>query len=486
MDGGMSLFQDMRERGIWRGYERHVVALNPVLERMAERGMPVDPTAFAEVVQRLTDDYQAAKRLMQTLVPLEVKRTKAYKKTPKKLEGCIQREGVWHRVLPWSPSNKGLCAYMVYKGHPVPKAMKTGKDTTNALEIIRLARSTKDPLYTAVIQYRKAQTVLKNHVKNWKPGADDRVHTTFYFDPATGQLSSRRPNVQNAPKHDDPEFGGYAKVFRSMIKARPDHTILEFDFKSFHAQTLAFESEDKDYLRLAKLDIHSYLTAHLIHDPKAGMCLGLADDELRDYLAWIKKNNKFVRDYKAKRAILGYGFGMGYRKLFDMNKESFESQRDAKRTIDMLDSIFPVTKAWRTAIRQKAHDQGYLVSRHGYIRYFWEVFKFRGGEWSPGGDDSEAAIAFLPANDAFGEIKDRMLVIAGEGLDERYGMVNNVHDSLLFECHNRLVEEAIPRIKLIMEARSEILISPVVAPQGLSVEVDVQAGPDWAHIKGVA
>jgi DNA polymerase I-like protein with 3'-5' exonuclease and polymerase domains len=177
---------------------------------------------------------------------------------------------------------------------------------------------------------------------------------------------------------------------------------------------------------------------------------------------------------------------MGYRKLYDMNKESFDNQSDAKRTIDMLDGCFPVTKKWRDAIRQKAHDQGYLVSRHGYIRYFWEVFRFSNGEWTKGGDDSESAIAFLPANDAFGEIKDRMLVISEAGLDERYGMINNIHDSLLFECPNDLVDEAKPRIRLIMETRSEILISPIVAPHGLSVEVDVQAGEDWAHIKGVA
>jgi DNA polymerase I-like protein with 3'-5' exonuclease and polymerase domains len=205
---------------------------------------------------------------------------------------------------------------------------------------------------------------------------------------------------------------------------------------------------------------------------------------LREYLARIKKAHKFVRDYKAKRAILGYGFGMGAKKLYDMNKESFENVKDAKRTIDMLNGVFPITAKWRTTIRQKAHDQGYLISRHGYIRYFWEVFRWQGGEWKPG-DDSESAIAFLPANDAFGEIKDRMLVIAEQGLDERYNMINNVHDSLLFECPDPLVEEAKERIKLIMEKKSDILVSPIVAPNGLSVEVDVQAGSDWANIKGV-
>lgn len=479
------IFQMMRQKGLLRAYERHVVHFYPILERMSARGMPVDPGSFKQVVDHLNKDFADAKHRMQSLVPLEAKTKKPYKKKPKKnLEECIEQDGQWFRVMPWTPSNQGLLRYIKFRGHPVPIDRKKKKENTQALEIQRLARKTKDPLYVAVIQYRKAQTVLKNHVKNWVPGQDARVHSSFYFSPATGQLSSRRPNVQNAPKHDDPEFGGYAKVFRSMIKARPGRTILEFDFKSFHAQTLAFESGDKDYLRLAKLDIHSYLAAHLVHDHDASRCLGWDDEKLREYLARIKKAHKFVRDYKAKRAILGYGFGMGYKKLYDQNKESFDSMNDAKRTLDMLDGVFPVTKAWRDAIREKAHNQGYLVSRHGYIRYFWEVYKWKGGEWSPG-DDSESAIAFLPANDAFGHMRDNMIEIADRGLDERYYLINNIHDSLLFECPDPLVEEAIHEIKLIMERPSGILVSPIVAPNGLSVEVDVQAGPNWSAIKGV-
>src|SRR5262249_52496795 len=148
----------------------------------------------------------------------------------------------------WTPSNQALVKYMKHQGHEVPKDFKTDKDTTNKTELARLFKSTNDQMYDRVLKYRKAQTVLKNHMKNWRPSDDGRVHSTFYFDPATGQVSSRRPNVQNAPKRDDPEFGGYAKVFRSMVRAKEGHVILEFDFKSFPAQTLAFEAEDADYL----------------------------------------------------------------------------------------------------------------------------------------------------------------------------------------------------------------------------------------------
>ena len=470
------IFKALHEKGLWRAYERHLVRLNPILERMSERGMPVDADAFAAVIATLEGDFEAARAQMQSLVPYEVKAKKVYKRP--------RPDGTTERVLPWSPSNQGLVRYMQFRGHPVPKHLKTKKDTTNHLEIVRLSRSTRDPLYAAVIQYRKAQTILKNHIKNWAPGDDGRVHTTFYFDPATGQLSSRRPNVQNAPKHDDPEFGGYARIFRSMIRASAAKTIMEFDYKAFHVQTLGFEARDEVMMRMGRLDIHSFVTAHFLKLGDASKLIEMPDDELRDRLASVKRDHKYVRDAQCKHALLGYNNGMGYRKLYMQYQEFFDNQGQAKRVMSLLDDLFPKSKAYRDAIVQQAHDQGYLISRHGYIRYFWEVYRWANGDWTHG-DDHEAALCFFTQNDAHGELKDRMVTIAERGLDERYGMLNCIHDSIIFECPNALVDECHHEIKAIMEAPSVVLVDPVVAPRGLSVEVDVQAGPSWGEMKGL-
>jgi DNA polymerase I-like protein with 3'-5' exonuclease and polymerase domains len=482
----MGIVSELKAKGLWRGYDRHVRQLNPVLEAMSERGMPVSPASFDQVVAKLEADFKAALDKMQELVPLEAKKVTTYKKVPKNKTGCFEKDGVWYKVHRWTPSNQGLLKYIVAKGHPIPTDFKTKRKTTNKLEIARLSRTTKDALYATVLSYRKAQTVLSNHVKNWKPGSDDRVHATFYFDPATGQLSSRRPNVQNAPKHDDPEFGGYGKVFRSMIAAKPDHMIMEFDYKAFHIQTAGFEAQDANMMRLGRLDIHSYIAAHFLKLPGCDYLAEIADDkELGAKLAAIKKAHKFVRDNQAKHAILGYINGLGYTKLYNLNKEYFDSKMQAKRLMDMLDVLFPPSARWRKAIVERAHQQGYLISRHGHIRYFWEVYRWKDGEWTHG-DDHEAALSFFIQNDAHGELRDRILVLAEKELDKRYGLVNTIHDSIIFECPIDLVQECVYTVKEIMESPSRVLIDPVVAPNGLSVEVDVQGGADWANMKGLA
>jgi len=489
----MSLISQMQRAGLWNSFERQVVQLEPVLQAMSQRGMPVDPTTYAQVMELLKADMARALDRMQELVPKELKKVQAYKssRTPKKMTAAhfsvdVTVDGVsverWFKTHVWKPSNQSLVKYMQYKKHPVPKDFSGEKDTTNQDELLRLYRSTKDELYITVLHYRKAQTVLSNHMKNWKAQSDDRVHPVFYFDPATGQLSSRRPNAQNAPHHDDPETGGYAEHFRGMVKAAPDKVIVEFDYHSFHVQTLAFNAEDLDMLRLAKLDIHSFVTAHFLRLGDAAKLIRLPDDELRAYLAKIKKEHKHTRDAQVKHALLGYNNGMGANKLYKKYKEFFNNLSEAKQVMKLLDSLFPKAKKYREDICQKAHDQGYLISRHGYIRYFWEVFRWQGGRWTHG-DDHEAALCYFTQNDAHGELRDRLRIIHERGLGERYGLMNTIHDSVMFEWPRALLDE-IPVIQGIMEVPSKVLVNSI-CPNGLSVEVEVKCGPDWASLKGI-
>jgi DNA polymerase family A len=506
----VGLFNDLRSRGVYTGYEKYVLQLEPILEQMSARGLPVTRANYEAVKDKLETHRTGIFEAMQTLVPEECRPfhpAKGYKKEPKDavMGGVTEHakepavwakrmirvptstseagwgEERWVKLLPWTPSPKNLIRYMRHRGHPIPANYKTGKATTDQTELARLAKKTKDLLYNVVLEYREISTVIDNHIHNWAPSKDDRVHPTFYYETGTGQLASRRPNVQNAPKHKK----ATADIFRSMVEAPDGYTILSFDYKSFHAQTLAFEAQDPDYLRLAKLDIHSFLAAYLVREADRDRLLQLPDEELSARLAAIRERHTAIRDQQAKRAILGYGFGMGWRKLYMLNQDSFGSQSEAKRVLDTLNGLFPRACKWRDEVRMRAHEQGYLMSRAGCIRWFWEVFKWDGSKLVPGGDDSEAAVAFLPANSAFCHIKDSMLRLEKRGLLERFGLINQIHDDLMFLCPDPLVEEAVSIVREEMERPSEILIDPVVAPKGLSVEVGVSNGKRWDLMRKV-
>ncbi len=532
---GQRLPQQLKEQGIWEGYETYVRNYYPVLRRMVKRGLPVDSTEQLAFRERITEESDRLFAEIQGLIPDELRKVKpasGYVTPPKSLEGLVEREFTipqpklltcascdgtgkvggkrpgtskkcpnckgtgsrksttefeqqaitrWCRVESFSPaSSPQLLDYARAKRHPLP-VDRDGKPTTSKQELLRLGRRVGDPLYGMVIRWRELQKIASTYIDGWQLDEESRVHSTFGFGPATGQLSSRDPNIQNIPKH-----GQLAKDFRRCIRARDGYKLVEFDFTAFHALTLGFEARDGDYMRLARLDIHSYVAGHLLRLEGRDSWLRLPDRDLAATLASIKANHTSVRDTKAKPTILGYGFGLGAAKLFDMNRESFKSKAEAQGLIDLINRLFPRTAAYREDIRQEAHRARKLVTPHGFLRRFYDVMTWdsRTGGWRYG-EDSEKVIAFRPANHAFGTIRRVMLECERKGYNERFGLVNTIHDSLLFECHNSLADSCIELVSLEMEAPNPLLSDPVVAPLGLRCGIEASIGQDWASLKTV-
>ena len=505
---------DLERRGLRGSYERHVMGLHPILLATADRGLPIDESQRMMMSVELDQAKRETNAELQTMYPDSIRRCSpksGYVRDPKSTDGLVVREfevdvkvktvvdgfcateirkdtvSRWCRLEPFATSQSQIVKYMKLKGHPVPKKMKetdiegNPKDSTEKKELERLYVKTGDPFYSKIVEYREYDKMKGTYVDGFLPSKDGCVHTTFTFAPATGQLSSRNPNIQNIIIHPQNERQGrLISQFRRMVQAHPGHHIVEFDYKSFHALTLGFEAQDADYMRAARLDIHSFLGAFVLKLPGCDQFFQMPDDELRERLVWIKDNHRHDRDYKWKRTMLGYGFGMGYRKCFQMYRESFSGESETKRIFDTLNAIFPKTAKWRDSICDLAHRQTFLLSRYKFIRWFFDVM-----HWDPKrrkmahGDDHEAAIAFLPANDAFGHIRDAMHHIDDAQWAERARMVNNVHDSLVFHMPDPIMDEAIPAIRSIMVAPNPVLVDPVVAPDGSWVDVDVAVGKCW-------
>lgn len=283
-------------------------------------------------------------------------------------------------------------------------------------------------------------------------------------------------NCQNVPKH-----GKLADTFRAIIR-HPEKLIIEWDYKSFHVLTTGFEAHCPEYMRLARLDMHSFIAWHFLKLPGADELYSLPDEELGSKLSWFKsdKKRKYVRDKQSKPAILGIGFGLGEEKFYNMNLEHFSSLAEANKLRNLIKGIFPRVFVWQDEIRETAHQQTFLKSRYGSMRWFYEVKVPDGrGGWRSG-EQGEEAIAFLPATDAFGHIRAAMLELRRRGLDKKWGMFNTVHDSVLTLVHPSDLDEHIADFYPILTAPSKVLIDPVLAPHGLAVDVEASAGVSWA------
>lgn len=520
----------MMDRGIWddpdlhraaTGYMNQTQAVRPILADMEDRGWPVDNTrrlaldkefdlAAAEVFKELNQIFpdearkvqpkeghksippRVKKLLLEGMDPLQVKSqiiqmpAKKTKKGEKPGE-CfhfelrhVSQDGTlpprWFKVFDFSPNSpQQILKYMKVRRHKVP-TKKGGAETSDKKELERLAAKHSDNFYFKVIEYRELTKMRGTYIDGFRPQPDGRVHTTFTFATGTQQLSSRNPNTQNVIKHSK-----LADSFRAIIR-HPELLIVEWDYKSFHALTTGFEARSEAYMRMARLDIHSFTAWHFLKLPGAENLSQEPDEELQEKFAWFKsdKARKYVRDKQAKPAILGIGFGLGEEKFYNMNLEHFKNKNEAKAVRDLIRGLFPGVFRWQDEIRELAHKQTYLKSRFGSIRWFFEVKvpdRNGGMRW---GEQSEQAIAFLPATHAFGHIRCAMKDLDNQGLAKKWNLVNTVHDSLIFLVHPKDLDEHVSQVHPILTAPSKVLIDPVLAPQGLAVDVECSAGVSWA------
>ena len=359
---------------------------------------------------------------IQQIVPKEVlsnKQTKGLKRVPKSTEGLVKNRS-HHRsggggyvnvsrriakrvpfVLGQGLSLRVLCSsdgvsrqhlnpnsslqvkrFIRYLKHPVPKHSKRtdspgeASDTTEMKELERLWHKTKHPIYPLLIEKRQLTKVSGTYVEGWAPSKDGCVHTTYTFQTATWQTSSRAPNVQNGLKHGKSGFQKeLALSFNRMQRATSGNVLINFDFKSFHALTTAHDFNIHDYARLARIDIHSFVACQFLKLPE---CKGLwerDDEDMLGLFKFLRKDPHFdeVRAVRAKQTILGIQFGRGPTSIYTMYREFFENVAEAKVIWNLVYALFPRLRVAQNEVKMKAAEDKRLVSKFGAIRHFYDV-----------------------------------------------------------------------------------------------------------------
>jgi uracil-DNA glycosylase family 4 len=430
----------------------------------------------------------------------------------------------WCYIPEFNPnSGKMLIEYMRAKGHSVPKSKEEDdqgnqKDTTAAKELQRLAVRTSDDFYLKVIEYRGLSKLRGTYVEGFRPGSDGRVHPTFTFDTGTAQMSARNPNTTNFPKlKPTPEL---AKAMRGMIAAPKGYVIAEWDYKSCHALTLGYLAESPNYMRMSRLDIHSFVAGHFLNLWNAHEIIGETDQELKARFKWLKSDpeRKRIRDDQAKHAILGIGNGLKAKGLFERYMEQFpprscpqcvatgkvaglrglkkcplcdgtgrqSGQSIATELLRILEELFPEVFAWQKRMQDRAHREQFLKTEFGHVRRFYEVFRWDGKKSAWGhGDQAEEAVAFWLANIAFGHIRESLKALGRSGLDAKWQLFNHIHDSFMLLVPEDRIEEHAREIAPVLLAPSKVLTNPKVAPGGLVIDVEASVGRDWASMEEI-
>lgn len=479
--------RDIQAEGRWGQFERHCIQTLPVLEAMGQRGLVVDGGAQMAFKQRLEAELLQAKESLQAAVPPEVKPLHVYKGVPKAardhfkvlgedIKGAVIAEfeqdgstfrlqdGVWTRRDPFNPdSPKQVLALIKHLGLQVPVNRKTGGDSTGAKYLQRFSK--KHEVFKWILECRSRADMLGTFI--WPIRPDGRVGTSYGFHPSTWRKSSRAVNLQNIPKRND-----LAKDFRKTLVASPGCVLVEADSAAIEAVLVGYAAGDPDYIRLAKLGIHDFLTSHMIHQPAS---VEWSDDKLAEYLRQMKKEHKVERE-AAKRVIHGSNYGLSPYGMHDEYQEYFPKVRDAEQLQSLYFTLFPSIRKWHASTLQRAHKEGFLDNHFGYRHYFWHALKWDGeSQGYVYGDDAKRAIAFVPQSDA-SAIQTEYVLKLNADPEVRDYLRLIIHDSCVMEVPQERVDQVCQRVY-------DVFTAPIPQLGGLSIGAEVQVGPSLGAMK---
>lgn len=540
--------KDLRANSQWEVFDRHVIKLNRVFDYMSSKGVPLDQNMRNEAEVKLSGLLTDTETQIESLIPDEARRiAHIYKNTPRDTDGLLIRKGYrdiptcpgcginnppkshyktfkkklnscgglvskllnteideYYRLAEWKISKNGLLDYQrVFKQQPVIDR-KSKKITFDENAIIKLMkRYPKDALYPLVLDFRGNQKLLSTYIGVTQPngkikggmplGADGNIHATFTTDPSTLRSSCRRPNLQNLPRPKGPN--DLATIIRNLVVASPGCTFLARDYSGIEAVLVGYEAGLPDYIRLAKMDVHSYYTAYALHELDGRVSgndlplLSWDDDKLKASLDNIKANFKADRNNLYKHLVHGANFFQGAKgaqeKILDVTGIAYPVAT-VKRVMDIYFDLFPGIRKWHQEEMLRAERDGFTRNAFGYVHRFSKVFDYEadgtGGFTKSPGPQANQVIAFKPQSNAAGIIKEAMLRLYNDRFEEAGQFLRLlVHDELF----NDVLNEDVERVDRILREEMEKPIPELALPASwgmgtsLIILTEAKSGNRW-------
>ena len=333
-------------------------------------------------------------------------------------------------------------------GLPKSKKTKTGY-STDAETLQKL--SSKHGIIEDILDYRQVSKLKSTYAEGLVKAADDsgRIHTVFnQTGTATGRLSSAEPNLQNIPIKT--ELG--RKFRKYFVPSDEGRVIIDADYSQIELRLLAHISDD-DNMKAA------FLRGDDIHTATASTVFGVSPDMVTTELR-----------KRAKAVNFGIVYGIGEHSL---SEDLGISRKEAKAYIDSYLAGFPSVCRYLDGIKQKAREDGYVVTEFGRKRYIPEITASNKNVQHFG---ERVAMNSPIQGTAADVIKIAMIKVADElkktGTDAK--LILQVHDELLVEAN---LEDA-PRIK-------RLLAECMMSAADFSVPLDVEAniGSTWFDAK---
>ncbi|MFA5935168.1 MAG: DNA polymerase [Candidatus Paceibacterota bacterium] len=426
------LLEEINKRNLLNIWETIEKPLIPIIDKIEKNGVKIDKGEL----ERLSKDYH------KTLSELESK-IWGFSGGEFNINSPKQLGEILFDKLGLKPKNQ--------------KKTGTGALSTKESELEKM----KDmhPIIPLVFEYRELQKLLSTYIDvipNLLDGGN-RLHAKFLqAGTTTGRLSSSEPNLQNIPNGS--ELG---RNIRKAFTAEKGCKILAIDYSQIELRIAAFLSNDGKLLEIFRKgeDIHTAVASEVF-----GVPMNEVDKEMRR---------------KAKVINFGIMYGMGVNSL----KVNLGSTREeAQKYLDGYFNKFNGLARYLENVKIEAEKLGFTETLFGRRRYFEglrsklpfiRAMAERMAINAPiQGTEADVVKLAMVKIDEF---------LVKEKLEDKVKMTLQVHDELVFEVDEKIIDGVTEKIKKIMET-----LVPLEKTGGVVLKVEASVGDNWKEMTKIS
>jgi len=336
---------------------------------------------------------------------------------------------------------------ILYDHLQLPVKAKTPKGQPSTAESVLQELAQEHELPRLILAYRslsKLKSTYTDRLPEQINQTSGRVHTSFHQAvTATGRLSSSNPNLQNIPIRT-----AEGRRIRQAFIAPPGYSLLAADYSQIELRIMAHLSGDASLLE-------AFSRQEDIHRATAAEVFGLDPDAVSP---------------DQRRAAKAINFGLIYgMSPFGLAKQLGIDRRSAKEYVEKYFSRYPAVKQYMDDIKSQARQDGYVETVFKRRLYLPEINARNAARRQYA---ERSAINAPMQGTAADIIKSAMIAIDKKLLSKAPGvkMIMQVHDELVFEIADNLLDEMQGEIRQLMTNSAELAVP---------LEVNIGIGPNW-------
>lgn len=341
---------------------------------------------------------------------------------------------------------------VLYERLKLPVLEKTPTGQPSTAESVMQALAEKYPLPKMILEYRslsKIKSTYTDKLPNQINQKTGRVHTSYHQAiTSTGRLSSSDPNLQNIPIRT-----AEGRKVRAAFIAEQGYKIVTADYSQIELRIVANLSQDKGL-------VAAFTQGDDVHKSTAASVFGVP-------LEQVTKDQR----RSAKAINFGLLYGMS---SFGLAKQLGISRGQAESHMERYFACFPDVKNFVEGVLKTAKAQGYVETLLGRRLYLPElnvsnVTRRRAAERAAVNAPMQGTNADI--------IKLAMIQLHHWTIttNDQVRMIMQVHDELVFEVSEKMIDQAVEKIKYSMEN---------VVPLDVPLKVDIGVGLNWDETHG--